>query len=247
MIRSVMSKATTAEDAPIQHGMITRSLETAQKRIEGFNFDSRKRVLAFDDVLNHQRQAIYKVRRKYLEADRAAIDEFLSDCATREAGFAETVATRKSAVGDDEFYGAVRRLLLQTIDFFWLEHLEVMEHLRSSVNLRAYGQRDPLVEYRKEGLHMFHALEAGIRARVIEAVPQLGAGAFATEQERMKRDAELAQRAVPSGESAAPAPTRSDHAYGRNDVVRVTNGTETREMKYKKAEPLLTQGWKVVA
>ncbi len=246
MIRSVMSKATTAEDEPIQHGMITRSLETAQKRIEGFNFDSRKRVLAFDDVLNHQRQAIYKVRRKYLEADRVAIDEFLADCATREDGFGDTVAARKAAVGDDEFYGAVRRLLLQTIDFFWLEHLEIMEHLRSSVNLRAYGQRDPLVEYRKEGLRMFHALEAGIRARVIEALPQLGAGAFATEQERMKRDAERAQRAVPSGEAGVQAPVKSDRTYGRNDIVRITNGTETKEMKYKKAEALLADGWKVV-
>jgi preprotein translocase subunit SecA len=251
MIRSVMAKATQSEDEPIEHKMISRTLETAQKRIEGFNFDSRKRILAYDDVLNHQRQSIYDRRRRYLMADRDAIDAFLAEV----AAFGETVAgaivEKKELLGEDEFYATVRRLLLQTIDLFWLEHLDVMEHLRSSVNLRAYGQRDPLIEYRKEGLRMFRTLEAGIAERVAEMIPQLGAGAFQSEEERMKRESARAQSAAGSGDSTTggttPAPIRSENKVGRNEIVRITNGTETRDMKYKKAEPLLSGGeWTLV-
>jgi len=250
MIRSVMQKATPSEDEPIVHRMITRSLETAQKRIEGFNFDSRKRVLAYDDVLNHQRQAIYERRARYLTGDRAAMDAFLAECARADDAVGHVAAEKRVALGDDEFYAIVRRLLLQTIDLFWLEHLEVMEHLRGSVNLRAYGQRDPLVEYRKEGLHLYRALEAGIAARVAEVLPQIGVGAFVSEEERMRRESERAQHttvgeAIP--ETAQPMRAAEDGKHGRNELVLITNGVETKEVKYKKAEPLLASGlWKVV-
>ena len=101
---------------------------------------------------------------------------------------------KKKVLGEDEFYVVLRRLLMQTIDFFWLEHLEVMEYLRSSVNLRAYGQRDPLIEYRKEGLTMYRSLEAGIREKVADLLPQLGVGAFESEEARMKRESARAQQ-----------------------------------------------------
>jgi preprotein translocase subunit SecA len=233
--------------------MITKSLETAQKRIEGFNFDSRKRVLAYDDVLNHQRQAIYEERRKYLMGDREAIDAFLHELVSGHEDRATVLAEKKQLMGDEEFYQVVRRLLLQTIDFFWLEHLDVMEHLRGSVNLRAYGQRDPLIEYRKDGLRMFQSLESGIKERVAEVLPELGAGAFVSEEERMRREARQAQQSAQlaestSGVSVTQVPrVTTGKTYGRNDLVTITNGTETKEMKYKKAEELLQSGeWKVV-
>ncbi len=248
MIRSVMNKATPSEDEPIVHSMISRSLESAQKRIEGFNFDSRKRVLAYDDVLNHQRSAIYAERTRYLRGEREAIDGFLGTLSVIDPEASGMVQKKRTDLGEDEFYAGVRRLLLQTIDFFWLEHLDVMEHLRSSVNLRAYGQRDPLIEYRKEGLRMFRSLEQGIKERVLEALPQMGVGAFATEQEKMKQEAQQAQAAsrVTTGGTPLPQAKRVDSKHGRNDLVKITNGTEVKEMKYKKAEPLLAQGWKVV-
>jgi len=137
---------------------------------------------------------------------------------------------------------------MQTIDFFWLEHLEIMEYMRSSVNLRAYGQRDPLIEYRKEGLHMYRALEANIEERALEQLSQLGVGAFEGEQERMKAASAKAQRASRTTEGGTtPAPIKAEHKIGRNELVTITNGTETKELKYKKAESLLAGGdWKLV-
>jgi len=251
MIRSVMTKATTSEDEPIKHKMISNSLESAQKRIEGFNFDSRKRILSYDDVLNKQRQSLYKRRRKYLKGDKEAIDDFLQEIISKDADMKSVIDEKKKTYGDDEFYAALRRLLLQTVDFFWLEHLEVMDYLRSSVNLRAYGQRDPLIEYRKEGLRMFRSLEIGMLERVAESIPQMGAGAFQSEEQRMKKESERAQRSASSAKSSTgsttPSPIKSDNKIGRNELVTITNGTETKEMKYKKAETLLSTGeWEFV-
>jgi preprotein translocase subunit SecA len=248
MMKNVMAKATNAEDEPIKHGMISRSLEGAQKRIEGFNFDARKRILAYDDVLNHQRQSIYETRRKYLMNDREAMDALLTELSADET-VAGTIEKRKQDLGEEEFYGGLRRLLLQTIDFFWLEHLEVMEYLRSSVNLRAYGQRDPLIEYRKEGLRMFRSLEESIRERTAEGIEQLGVGAFQSEEERMRRASEAAQRSATTTTTGGttPQPVKSEAKIGRNELVTITNGSETKEMKYKKAEPLLASGtWSLV-
>ncbi len=246
MIRSVMTKATPSEDEPIVHGMITRSLETAQKRIEGFNFDARKRVLAYDDVLNHQRAALYTRRRAILLGERDELEKYLAGLTGDTV--ARAIEERRTTLGEEEFFAVLRRLLLQTIDVFWLEHLEAMDHLRSSVNLRAYGQRDPLIEYRKEGLRMYRLLEEGIAAQVAESIPKLGQGALVKEEEEMKRDSKVAQEAsmnVTSGTTARVL-ARGERKFGRNDTVRVTNGTETKEMKYKKAEELLAKGWRVV-
>ena len=250
MIKNIMGKATQSEDEPFEFSMISKQIEGAQKRIEGFNFDSRKRILAYDDVMNHQRQSVYDQRRKYLEGDRSAIDAFLDSVVAGDEALMHIRDEKKQLLGDDEFYAVVRRLLMQTIDFFWLEHLEVMEYLRSSVNLRAYGQRDPLIEYRKEGLHMYRAFEASIRGKVAETLPQLGIGAFASEEARMRRESARAQqvgtRTTEGG--TAPAPIRNESRVGRNDIVRISNGTETKEIKYKKAEPLIASGeWKLVA
>jgi preprotein translocase subunit SecA len=231
--------------------MISNSLETAQKRIEGFNFDSRKRILAYDDVLSQQRESVYATRRKYLEDNREAIDAYLLEVTTFEPTLQEVIEEKKKTYGEEEFYKAVRRLLLQTVDFFWLGHLETMDYLRSSVNLRAYGQRDPLIEYRKEGLHLFKSLQAGILERVAESIPQMGAGAFQTEEERMKRASAQAQRAAggeSTGGGTTPRPVKTDDKIGRNELVKITNGSETKEVKYKKAEALIASGeWKIVA
>jgi preprotein translocase subunit SecA len=248
MIRNIMKKATSSEDEPIKHKMISNSLETAQKRIEGFNFDSRKHILAYDDVLSKQRESIYERRRKYLKNDIDAINDFLSEVTSFNPDLEKVIEEKKKVFGEDEFYGIVRRLLLQTVDFFWLEHLESMEYLRSSVNLRAYGQRDPLIEYRKEGLAMFQSLEAGIIEKVAESIPQIGVGAFETEEERMKRASKQAQKSAGADSSSKTnVPIKSEKKIGRNEIVRITNGKEIKEIKYKKAEKFLENGdWKIV-
>lgn len=242
MIKRVMGTFKIAEDEPIYNSMITRSLEKAQSRIEELNFDSRKHVLAYDDVLNVQRQSIYGKRRALLTGGNDAIDEELALISAGDESFASIVVKKKEEFGDS-FYATVRRLLLQSVDYLWVEHLEAMEYLRSSVNLRAYGQRDPLVEYKKEGLKMYQSLEETYSEGVVRAITNLGVGTAegggAAPQARVIHNAALTITA-----SSGVTPRRE---FERNDKVTITNGAETREMKFKKAESLLASGeWRIV-
>jgi preprotein translocase subunit SecA len=239
MIKRVMGTFGIPEDEPIYNSMITRSLEKAQTRIEELNFDSRKHVLAYDDVLNIQRKSVYGRRRALLSETDDAIDAELGRLAVLEPEFAAKVESKKAELGS-AFYPIVRRFLLQTIDYLWVEHLEAMEYLRSSVNLRAYGQRDPLVEYKKEGLRLFQTMEDAYNKHAIQTIPNISqSGAPVSQNEKA---VSAAARAIVAGGQGAAQKT-----FERNDKVQITNGVETREMKYKKAEPLLASGeWKIV-
>jgi preprotein translocase subunit SecA len=240
-LKRVMGTFKIAEDEPIFNSMITRSLEKAQTKIEELNFDARKHVLSYDDVLNVQRQSIYGRRRALLTGDNTAIDAELTRLFEQDADVNATIEQKKKEFGD-AFYPNMRRFLLQTIDFLWVDHLEAMEYLRSSVNLRAYGQRDPLVEYKKEGLNLFHAMEAAYAQRATEIVSQMTLNvqtpaAVNRETEAIRKAAVAITASVDSGQKE----------YSRNDHVTITNGTETLEMKYKKAEPLIEGGgWRIV-
>ena len=239
VIKRVMGTFKIPEDEPIYNSMITRALEKAQTRIEELNFDARKHVLAYDDVLNIQRKSVYGRRRALLIGGDSVIDSELSRVAEGEPVFADVLEKRKTELGVS-YYSLVRRFLLQTVDFLWVEHLEAMEDLRSSVNLRAYGQRDPLVEYKKEGLRLFQTMEESYAMHVRQILPNLGAPAG---ENREGRSIERVARTI----TARGAPPSQRWIYGRNEHVVITNGTETKEMKYKKAERLITDGsWKIV-
>jgi preprotein translocase subunit SecA len=143
----------------------------------------------------------------------------------------------------DAYYPTVRRMFLQTIDLLWVDHLEAMEYLRSSVNLRAYGQRDPLVEYKKEGLRLFQGMEEAYRSRVLELVSSMGMTPLSVAPGQARGDAlqKIATSITTKGASVQGA------GYSRNDQVTITNGTETQTLKYKKAEPLIETGvWHIV-
>ncbi|MEY4747507.1 MAG: hypothetical protein RLZZ416_556 [Candidatus Parcubacteria bacterium] len=241
VIKRVMGTFKIPEDEPIFNKMITRSLEKAQTRIEEINFDARKHVLSYDDVLNIQRRSVYARRRALLTGDAAAVDEELAKIAASQESLAAVIERKKTELGDG-FYPAVRRLLLQTTDFLWVEHLEAMEYLRSSVNLRAYGQRDPLVEYKKEGLRVFQGMEETFALQTASVLPNLGRPPGTSPVAREQGAVERAARAITAQGSAL-----GGKQHGRNDHVRITNGSETREIKFKKAEPLLQSGeWKIV-
>ena len=150
---------------------------------------------------------------------------------------------KKTELGDT-FYPIIRRFLLQSVDYLWVEHLEAMEYLRSSVNLRAYGQRDPLVEYKKEGLKLFQSLEETYVNQVTHNLPNLMSGNPASVQQRPQQAVSAAARMITHSTGSGQAAKKE---YERNDHVKITNGTETREMKFKKAEPLLQSGeWRIV-
>ena len=244
-LKKVMGRFGIPEDEPIESAMITRSLETAQGRIEGFNFDSRKQVLAYDDVMNTQRLAIYARRRAALLGSNAEVEELILALIGEGAEARAAFDAKKAEFGND-FVPHLRRLLLQVIDTLWLEHLETMDYLRRSVSLRAYGQRDPLIEYRREGLMRFRQLEESIRASVAETLPRLAPSddARIRAEEAKTRAALIAASQAQGGGSVAPI--KNEGKYGRNDMVTIKKGDEMQTVKFKKAEPLLAEGWEIV-
>jgi len=248
MIKNMMGRFGIPEDQPIENKMITRSLESAQTKIEGFHFDARKHVLQYDDVLNQQRMTIYNRRRGILMGSRDDVATVLDDIAGGDTKTLKTMSEKRELLGEEEFIKTVRRMLLQTIDMLWVEHLEMMDYMRSSVNLRAYGQRDPLVEYKKEGLHMFREMEESYRHQVRNVLPNVGVGAFVQEEQKMKEVHESAKLIGGSDEKESSRKFTSETPkIGRNDMVTITDGKETKEVKYKKAQPLIESGvWNIV-
>lgn len=249
MISKVMGTFKIPEDEPIASSMISRSLESAQERIEGFNFDSRKQVLAYDDVLNTQRLTVYKNRRTALLGTDEDILAYVESIIEGNQEANDAFQKKQEEFGREAWAKVVRRLILQVTDTFWLEHLEYMDYLRRSVNLRAYGQRDPLIEYRKEGLTRFQQMESGIRAQVTEALPRIvpadDARIRAEEAKTRAKIVAASEASAEAGQANMPL-VKQGTQYERNDLVSITNGTEVREMKYKKAEPFIEEGWTIV-
>ena len=193
-ISSMMTKFGWKDGEPIEHKMITNSLENAQKKVEGRNFDIRKYLLEYDDVQNKQREVVYGIRNKLLIDEE--ISEILSNILEEVfLGIENTydnlqiVEDQKSVISslglnDDSSFGSLEELkdlmesrinekitslgelykpvskyiILTTLDMSWKEHLLGMDYLRDSVGLRAYGQKNPLNEYKKEGFDMFEEM-----------------------------------------------------------------------------------------
>ncbi len=172
-VKNLMGKLGIAEDEAIDSKLVSRSLEGAQAKIEGLHFDSRRDVLQYDDVLNQQRKSIYEKRRKILYADREYLDSILSDIELINDEGKSAVEKAKEEVSGEDLYKALRVIALEMIDTLWIDHLEQMDHLRNSVGLRAVGQRDPLVEYKKEGLFLFRSFDANFKERILGLLPHI--------------------------------------------------------------------------
>lgn len=169
-IKNMMGRFGIPEDQPIENRFINRTLEGAQAKIEGFHFDARKNTLEYDDVMNHQRKIIYKRRQEMLRADKEGIETLLQNIAENREGGEKMIKEKREKIGDEAFLETVRRIALYTNDSLWMEHLEAMDYLRSSVNLRAYGQREPIVEYKKDGLKMFKEMEEAFKEQVFSLI-----------------------------------------------------------------------------
>jgi preprotein translocase subunit SecA len=228
MLKSMMGRLGMPEDEAIQHKMISRSLESAQEKIEGFNFDARKHVLEFDDVINHQRTTIYGNRRKLLLGSLDDVEEQLTMIIAGDEAAAKTVEKKIAEFGREAFLSAVRIILLQTTDMFWVEHLEVMDYTRSSVNLRAYGQRDPLVEYKKEGLRLYKEMQAAMQGQVLRILPNIvpvaAQGAVAPENPVAPREIVMKNAAASAAEP------------GRNDPCPCGSGKKYKNCGMKNTE-----------
>jgi preprotein translocase subunit SecA len=167
-IKSLMTTLKIPEDEPIEAKMISGAIESAQGKIEGMNFDLRKHVLDYDDVMNKHREIFYKKRKEFITIEnwKDKIEKWQKTAQEK-----KLLEDKIKELGEN-FDKAARVVALRVADMLWLEHLEGMDYLRDSVRLRAYGQRDPLVEYKSEGHKMFQdflgRLESGIANTILK-------------------------------------------------------------------------------
>ena len=229
VVKNMMGKLGIPEDEAIQNKMISRSLESAQEKIEGFHFDSRKHVLSYDDVMTQQRAFVYGKRREVLMGGLDGAKAYLDEIVAGDEAMTKLIEEKIGQLGADEFYRTIKRLVLQVIDMMWMEHLESMEHMKSSVNLRAYGQRDPLIEYKKEGLRLFRDMKESVQNEILRMLPGIGVGAFVKEEEKAREVVKQAQE-IGGGEDAASVATPlHSEKINRNDPCPCGSGK-----KYKK-------------
>ena len=218
-ISGIMDKLGMDEDEPIEHKLITNSIEHAQKKVEARNFDMRKHVLEYDDVMNEQREVMYGERRKILLGENLkdnilgmvhhiikaemnqycneklypeewSLDDLITDAEkiyapagklkkeelvelsrdevqeTLEKVADEGYHQREILFGEENMRELEKVVMLRVVDSKWMEHLDHMDMLRDGINLRAYGQRNPLVEYKIEALDMFEEMEADIQDQI---------------------------------------------------------------------------------
>jgi preprotein translocase subunit SecA len=301
-MKNLMTSLGVADDQPIEARMVSKSIESAQKKIEGLHFDSRKSVLEFDDVLNHQRNIIYKRRRKYLvgtkESTEVNLKEEILDLAKQELSSivqfnlnaiddggnkqedwdnlfkgvnqiipvgpeiqtkvkleAQNSADKEFAISDslytevekywdvkekemgkEVFEGAQRFVALQSLDQLWMEHLDTMDHLRDSVRLRGYGQRDPLVEYKKEGFAMFRRLSDEINRQIVNTIFHITAQVHQAPAEQAPLNNLITSSSSGVAQASGPLTDPAMDNIGRNDSCPCGSGK-----KFKKCGLLNTQ------
>jgi preprotein translocase subunit SecA len=170
-IKSLMERFNVDENIPIENSIISKSIESAQSKIEGMNFDSRKHVLDYDDVLNKQRDIIYSKREEILEkSEKNELNLFVLSLIKNHNYSEEDYVKKEKEVGEENMRQIEKIAAIRAIDSLWIEHLENMESLKDSVRLRAYGQRDPLVEYKKEGHLLFKETLENCEKNMIEGI-----------------------------------------------------------------------------
>lgn len=243
-LKSMIGRLNLPEDEPISNSIVSRSVESAQKKVEGFQFDGRKATLEYDNVLNTQRNTVYERRRTMLVATNKEIQEYLRSI-SQNPDFDAFIQEKITLVGDDAFWQTVRRIVLHVTDTLWVEHLDSMAYLRGSVNLRAYGQRDPIIEYKKEGLHMFQVMEQNAVSQIISLVETIRPMEEQTTHQEKARVFVESQEGVSSTQNteAKTISQKASKEYGRNDKVVLVKGGEEKEIKFKKAEEYLNDGW----
>jgi len=228
-VKSMMGRLGIPEDEAIENRLITRSLESAQEKIEGLNFDARKHILEYDDVLNFQRKTFYERRRNILIGDKKDVSDYLekiSQNALHE--IKEAIEKKRLELGEDNFIKTFREFALQTFDMFWVEHLEMMDYLRNSVNLRAYGQRDPLVEYKKEGLRLFKEMEESIENAILGNLTRVDETAVNLSAQREVENQALKITGVTDSPNASNTPSEHKN-IGRNDPCWCGSGKKFKK------------------
>jgi preprotein translocase subunit SecA len=169
-IKSLMEKLKVPDGQPIESKLITQAVESAQKKIEGMNFDLRKHLLEYDDVMNVHRETFYKKRKEILEMQPEELRKRLLEIVKKQGYPEDKFKEIENEIGEEKYLEKARLLSLRVMDTLWINHLEEMEDLRDKVKLRAYGQLDPLVEYKNEGYKLFQQLLKLIDSLIAKAI-----------------------------------------------------------------------------
>jgi preprotein translocase subunit SecA len=284
-IKKIMSTMGMEEDEAIEHKMISNAIEKAQMKVEAHNFDIRKHLLDFDNVMNEQRKVIYKLRREILNDDGndELVNHFIEDvCQFLElsnqpdrsaplnewnwddinTGFGNLFATdyklsvqecseqydsnlsqymmaiandllkKKFSEYDDEHVKvALREILLSTFDQFWKDHLLNMDHLKEGINLRSYGQKNPLTEYKREAFDIYEGMREDIKQAIVSKVFSVRLYTPEEVEEMKRRQQEAIQAQIDAykeqkkAEEEGKKPvTRKSVKVGRNDPCPCGSG-----------------------
>jgi preprotein translocase subunit SecA len=186
-IKGLMERLKVPQEQPIESRLVSQAVESAQAKIEGMNFDLRKHLLEYDDVMNIHRKVFYKKRKEFLEAKPQELKEMVLEI-IKKKGFSQKALEEKKRELGEEFTKVLRFLCLKTLDSFWVEHLEEMEYLRDKVQLRAYGQLDPLVEYKKEGYNLFQKFLEMVEENLARAILSVSLGPKIEERKSVSVD-----------------------------------------------------------
>ena len=282
-VMGMMEKLGVDEDTPIDAKILSNAIENAQKQVESRNFQTRKTVLEYDDVMNTQRKVIYEQRRKVLDGEnlKESVQTMLSTvistevqahmgelkhmdaenwrevCAQFRGLFlrpdefkftdeelqqydaqaltdllqerASDIYARKEAeLGEPLMRELERVMMLRVVDEYWMDNIDAMQELRQGIGLRAYGQNDPVVAYKKEGYEMFESMIAAIQAETIRRIflARVQVGATTVKRERV---AKVTGESAGSDGTVKKQPVKKGQKVGRNDPCPCGSGK-----KYKK-------------
>nr|WP_294575117.1 preprotein translocase subunit SecA [uncultured Romboutsia sp.] len=272
-ISGIVEKIGLEEDMPIEHKMLTKSIEGAQKKVEGRNFGIRKHVLQYDDVMNKQREIIYAERRRVLEGEnlKEQIENMIHSLIEEgvmsysQDGFdaerfveymynlfmprgsievsdienlkAEEVIEKvyeiamkiyngkEERIGSDGMRELERRILLQSVDTHWIDHIDAMDQLRQGIGLRAIGQQDPVIAYTDEGFNMFNEMNSHIKEDTIKYLFNISI----EEPVERKQVIDVDHLSSNLDEDADNKTIKKEESIGRNDDCPCGSGK-----KYKK-------------
>jgi len=228
-IKSLMGMLKIPEDQPIEAKLLSGAIESAQSKIEGMNFDLRKHILEYDDVMNKHRGVLYKKRKEFLErAQNKTLRSQILDM-VKSAGYSEEDYEKKEKeIGEENMRQAEKIVALRIVDMLWMDHLEGMEHLRDSVRLRGYGQQDPLVEYKNEGHKIFQRLLGMIESNIANTILKVSV------QQQPVAPQQMNKVGAPAG-LPAEASAKAGAKVGRNDPCPCgAKNPDGSSKKYKK-------------
>jgi preprotein translocase subunit SecA len=222
-LKGMMDRLGLPDDEPITHSLVSKSIEQAQRRVEGQNFDIRKHLVDYDDVMNRHREVLYRKRQRILMLDPAT-DGWLHDELVELMTDDERVAfaTKVQSLPEPTVLNLERVVYLRAIDTHWIQHLNTMSELRRGIGLRGYAQRDPLVDYKEQAYGLFQALKNDIDAQTLEVLTKVEIQAPAAQpvvaQPMRRLRLQGADEALVGGISVAPG-DRESPAASREPVA----------------------------